>query len=169
MYSKGFDYKLELDEALDPEFAKYINSLISVPRIKLNNDKIRKRFEKEFILKHSYYGDLGYQGEFFSGPAICEVQDSEGWDKPDNQPDTFCHWIIKDDYRTLKFVNDNSEFFGIYYRPDIDPLWIKYLIQNFFEPNGYFLNGWIEDDNNKWIISNNHMWNRIKSGGTYER
>lgn len=164
MYSKGFDYKLELDEALDPEFAKYINSLISVPRIKLNNDKIRKRFEKEFILKHSYYGDLGYQGEFFSGPPICEVQDDPAeCDKPDNQPDAFCHWIIEDDYRTLKFDDDYFEFFGIYYRPDIDPLWIKYLILNFFEPNGYFLNGWIEDEKNMWIISKNFIQHRSKS------
>lgn len=54
-------------------------------------------------------------------------------------PGYWCQWIIDEDYNGEEaLVWDGNEKFYDYVK------WLEYLIKNFFEPEGYILNGSVE-------------------------
>ena len=79
-------------------------------------------------------------------------------DPPPSQPGLWCQWIVEDDqliWNGMKKVYDYTE-------------WLKYLIEHFFKPLGYTLNGSVEyqgeesSDFGKIIVENNVV--KLKGG-----
>jgi hypothetical protein len=72
---------------------------------------------------------------------------------PDGQPSLWCQWVPNDDGTAI--VWDGGEKFYEY----VD--WIKYLVENFFKPWGYVLNGEVSwsgediDDRGLIVIQDN--------------
>lgn len=50
---------LQLDEPLDQDFSKYMNSLFVFNRVSFDVKKLKSYFGEENINKNSYYGDSG--------------------------------------------------------------------------------------------------------------
>jgi hypothetical protein len=90
--------------------------------------------------------DTSFNGGFtFNKPVTAELirtinEFSEERHTPGNGiPGYWCQWIIGTDYnRNEALVWDENEKFYNYVE------WLEYLIKNFFEPEGYILNGSVE-------------------------
>jgi len=103
--------------------------------------------------KMCFNGELGEEGEYFIGGLGFCGQDSDDSvidhnTPPVTQPGLWCQWVINEADNCLEW--DGGEKFYDYEE------WLDYLIENFFEPLGYVLNGDIEwegeDDDDCGII-----------------
>lgn len=148
-YTTDFYGSLEFNKPVEPWLVDYIDKFNRTRRMKRDNEKIKELFPnwKELC----FNGELGENGEYFVGGLGFMGQDKDGSVidgnmPPITQPGLWCQWVIQDN----QLVWDEGEKF--YYYED----WLEYLIDNFFEPFGYVLNGDIEwngeDDDDFGII-----------------
>lgn len=151
-YTTDFYGTLQFNKPMTKKLGEYINKFSETRRMARDNDKIKEVYPnwKELC----YNGELGTEGEYFVGdddrfnffteqdPSVLNYNG-----KPSTQPGLWCQWII-DENGELAW--DGGEKFYHYIE------WLEYLIKNFFEPEGYILNGQIkfqgEDPTDKGTI-----------------
>lgn len=138
-YTTYFEGSLEFDREVTPQMKEYINRFSSTRRMPRDVEKIKEIYPNWREL--CFFGELGNKGEYFapiSNDFGQERDDSiidyNGYDES-IQPGLWCCWIINDDD---ELVWDGSEKFYNYVE------WLEYMINNFFNPAGYMLNGEIE-------------------------
>lgn len=156
-YSTWFDGSFSFNKPIVDGLKWYINEFSRIRHMNRDNEKIKQNFkdwEENCFLK-----DLGQNGEYFIGSKGYFGQDADNsilnYNKPpQTQPGLWCQWIINDED---KLVWDGGEKFYNYIE------WLQYLIDNFFKPFDYVLNGemkWQGDDSDdvgKIIIKNNEV------------
>lgn len=156
-YTTEFDGGFSINPTPTEEFANYINKFADTRRMKRDVEKIKEIFPnwKELCYKE----DLGEDGSYFVGGRGVAGQDFdesiiEYNTSPSSQPGLWCKWIIKEN----KLVWNLCEKFYDYIS------WLEYLIENFFEPEGYVLNGEVSyvgedgpNDKGLIIIENNKI------------
>lgn len=131
-YDTTFDGSVSFNKPITMELAAYINKFSEVRHMKRDVERIKEIYPNWEEL--CFNGHLGNEGEYFIG---------EEWDKSiidhnypsDSQPGIWCQWIINNNG---ELAWDEGEKFYEY------EAWLKYLIEHFFEPSGYILNGEIE-------------------------
>lgn len=134
-YSTYFDGSLEFNKPVGEQLKEYINRFSSTRRMERDVEKIKEIHPnwKELC----FFGDLGENGEYFA-----PISERYGQERDDDsiidynssgiQPGLWCQWIITDE---SELEWDGGEKFYNYIE------WLEYLIENFFEPLGYKLNG----------------------------
>lgn len=137
-YSTDFFGSLEFNKPVAPWLMEYINKFSGTRRMKRDPEVIKSQFPNWGEM--CFNGDLGEEGEYFIGGIGCFGQDSDksvldGNAPAKTQPGLWCQWIINES-GCLEW--DGGEKFYNYEE------WLEYLIDNFFEPLGYVLNGDIE-------------------------
>ena len=138
-YSTDFYGSLQFNKPVAPWLVEYINKFSETRRMKRDPEKIKELFPD--YGKMCFNGELGDDGEYFiGGLGFCgQTQDESVIDHntpPKTQPGLWCQWIINEKDNCLEW--DGGEKFYNYEE------WLEYLIDNFFEPIGYILNGDIE-------------------------
>lgn len=138
-YTTDFYGSLQFNKPVAPWLAEYINKFSGTRRMKRDPEKIKALFPD--YGKLCFNGELGDDGEYFiGGLGFCgQTQDESVIDNntpPKTQPGLWCQWIINEKENSLEW--DGGEKFYNYEE------WLEYLIDNFFEPLGYVLNGDIE-------------------------
>ena len=135
-YHTDFHGCFKFNRPVDAELVKYINRFGDTRRMKRDVDKIRELYPD--WEKYCFKGMLGVDGEYFIGG---EKEDIINYNLPPaTQPGLWCQWIIGTDLQSngINLAWDGGEKFYCYEE------WLDYLIDNFFEPLGYVLNGDIE-------------------------
>ena len=149
-YDTFFKGAFFFNKEVAPELVKYINLFSQTRRMKRDNKKIMDVCHNWRM--YSFNGELGQEGEYFVGGTGVYGQDADDSvvnynTPPITQPSLWCHWIIKGN----KLVWNGAEKFYNYIE------WLQYLIDNFFIPSGYILNGQVEwqgeDEDDFGIIS----------------
>lgn len=152
-YTTEFEGTLQFNKEITEELKNFINSFSASRHMKRDINKIKEIFPD--WKNHCFNGDLGVEGEFFVDIEGFSRQDKSILDfnyPPKTQPGLWCQWIINDNGE-LEW--DGGEKF--YYYEE----WLNYLIDNFFEPEGYILNGTISfegedsDDYGDIVVINN--------------
>lgn len=157
-YTTWFDGSLKFNKPVEDWLVEYINKFNNTRRMKRDNAKIKELFPD--WKKQCFAGNLGEEGEFFVGGLGFYGQDSDGSVLNNNgpaktQPGLWCQWIIGGDNDELMW--DEGEKFYDYVE------WLKYMINNFFDPLGYILNGDItwegeeSDDTGIIHVENNNV------------
>lgn len=140
-YNTDFKGSLKFNKLVTPQLKEYINRFSATRRMPRNNDKIKELYPnwKELC----FMGELGYKGEYFApDPKLTNfgqnhddsILDYNGYTSAVH-PGLWCQWIIDNND---ELVWDGNEKFYNY------EAWLDYLINHFFEPLGYILNGDIE-------------------------
>lgn len=130
-YTTDFYGTLTFNKPISEELKNYINKFSDTRRMKRNVDKIKEIFPD--WQKHCFNGNLGVDGEYFIGGDDDSIMDYNC--APKTQPGLWCQWIIND---CGELEWDGGEKFYNYDE------WLQYLIDNFFAPSGYILDGNIE-------------------------
>ena len=156
-YSTDFYGTLKFNKEVTPQLKEYINRFSHTRRMPRDNDKIKATYPnwKELC----FFGELGENGAYFAPEAPNFGQNNDGtiidyngW-KCAVHPGLWCQWIINDD-NELEW--DGGEKFYKYEE------WLEYLIDNFFEPLGYSLNGdiqWQGEENDDF--GNIHVFDNV--------
>ena len=133
-YTTDFSGSLSFNKPVEKWLVDYLDKFNETRRMKRDPEKIKKVFPnwKDFC----FNGDLGTEGEYFVGGLGFCGQDSDASVLDHNypaktQPGLWCQWKVTED--ALEW--DGGEKFYNYEE------WLEYLIDNFFEPLGYILNG----------------------------
>lgn len=136
-YNTDFYGAIWFNKPIENELAAYINDFASIRHMKRDVEKIKELYPD--WKDRCFNGDLGVDGEYFVGEEAGSVinYNSPGGDCPG----LWCQWIINDNGE-LEW--DGGEKFYDYVE------WLKYLISNFFEPNGYVLTGEIQFRGEYW-------------------
>lgn len=148
---------LSLDELLEDDFYEYLTKWMEAPHVKFDNTKLSDFFSKEYLHRFSYYGDLGKNGEFFA----CKPMHYKHYKEIISDgtyifPSIYCPWKMSIDKQTLLF---SLNPFEVLFPSDCN-IWLKYIIDNFFGPNGYFLNGnFVYSETGEYIVKNNKIMN----------
>ena len=134
-YTTDFEGTLQFNKEVTEELKNFINGFSDVRHMKRDVEKIKEVFPN--WKKKCYNGNLGVDGEYFiGGKGYCgQDEDCSIIDynfPPKSQPGLWCQWMINDDGE-LEW--DGGEKFYNYEE------WLIYLIENFFKPEGYVLNG----------------------------
>lgn len=154
-YTTEFEGTLQFNKEITEELKNFINKFSASRRMKRDVDKIKESFPD--WKKHCYNGNLGTEGEYFVDIECFVRQDESILDfnrPPKTQPGLWCQWIINDN-GDLEW--DGGEKFYHYEE------WLNYLIDNFFEPEGYVLNGIISfqgEDSSDYgdiVVHNNNV------------
>jgi hypothetical protein len=138
-YSTYFSGTLQFNKPVTEQLTEYINRFSATRRMPRDNEKIKAVYPNWREL--CFFGDLGRKGEYFVPSDKNLWQDNDGTVLDINgykekvHPGLYCQWIINDNgelewYGNEKFYNYEE--------------WLVYLIDNFFKPLGYVLNGDIE-------------------------
>lgn len=135
-YTTDFYGTLHFNKEVTPALKEYINRFSSTRRMPRDNEKIKEIYPnwKELC----FFGELGNKGEYFA-----PISNNFGQERDDSiidyngftesvHPSLWCKWIINNDGE-LEW--DGNEKFYNYEE------WLQYLINNFFAPLGYILNG----------------------------
>lgn len=155
-YTTDFFGEFEFDKPLNEHQIKYIQCF-STSRRMIRNSLMLKGIEDP--IRENVGLPIGDCGEFFLGEAIDYKFFSN--DKtvvdhntpPPTQPGLWCKWTVSDDGEKL-FWNGHEKFY--YYTE-----WLEYMINSFFKPWGYVLNGCVsfqgehDDDKGTIYIKNN--------------
>lgn len=156
-YTTDFNGVLTFNKEVMPELKDYINRFSNTRRMPRDNDKIKEIYPN--WKKLCFFGNLGNKGEYFAPNSKdygqeddASILDYNGF-KMSVHPGLWCNWIINDD-GNLEW--NGAEKFYNYVE------WLEYLIDNFFEPLDYELNGDItwqgEDSDDIGVI---HVVNNI--------
>lgn len=134
-YTTEFEGRFEFNKPVDTELRSYVNNFKNTRHMKRNNKVIKEIYpdwEKKCL-----NGELGENGEFFvSFDGISSMHDKSIINyncPPSTQPGLWCQWEITKNGKYLQW--DGTEKFYKYVE------WLSYMINNFFKPNGYILNG----------------------------
>lgn len=146
-YTTDFNGAFEITGKMPRNFIEYVNRFSSTRRMKRNPEKIKEIFPdwKELC----FNGELGKEGEYFARNSRCYGQEDDvsivDYNRSaDTQPGLWCQWIIttNEDFKDKEIQEftgylewDGGEKFYEYDK------WLKYLIENFFIPMGFELNG----------------------------
>ena len=138
-YTTDFFGSLEFNKPVAPWLADYIEKFNRTRRMKRDPEKIKELFPNWGEL--CFNGELGFEGAYFVGGLGFMGQDNDtsvlDHNEPSSdQPGLWCQWVINVEKNCLEW--DGGEKFYNYEE------WLEYLIDNFFEPLGYVLNGDIE-------------------------
>ena len=157
-YTTYFNGALTFNKEVTPQLKEYINRFSSTRRMSRDVEKIKEIYPnwKELC----FFGDLGEKGEFFAPRSKNyghddddSILDYNGF-RESVHPGLWCQWIINDDN---ELVWDEGEKFYNYIE------WLEYMIEKFFKPLGYILNGEIDwdgessDDTGRIVVSNNEV------------
>ena len=129
-YDTTFSGGLHFNKPVAEWLEDYINEFSANRRLKRDPEKIKELYPNWG--KFCFNGELGVDGEYFTGENSYRDQSVVDYNRPPStQPGLWCQWIIHDGELTW----DGNEKFYEY------EAWLQYLIDNFFEPLGYVLNG----------------------------
>lgn len=156
-YTTYFNGSLKFNKPVEDWLVEYIDKFCNTRRMKRDNEKIKELYPN--WKKLCFAGNLGEEGEYFVGGNGFMGQDHDTSvinynGSPAAQPGLWCQWVINEDD---ELVWDEGEKFYEYVE------WLHYLIDNFFDPLGYILNGEItwdgedSDDVGTIIVTNNHV------------
>ena len=141
-YTTNFEGKLKIEPTLPQPAIKYINKFSGTRRMK-------RVFENNI---HGIDGEFFVDGKGFAGQDNDDSVVNSNM-PPSTQPGLWCQWVVSDCGNFLKW--DESEKFYHYTE------WLSYMINSFFAPNRFRLNGEIswqgEDpsDNGTIFVKNN--------------
>lgn len=159
---------IKIEPSLSDYDKSYLINFNLTPHYKRNVDEIEKRFKGE----QGYMGDYGEEGEFFvknfvdiEGLFIMDQDSIPDNDTiienkpPSSQPSIHCPW---------KPSHTKGIICDLQFSSNIR--WLKWLIKNFFIPNGYDLNGTviIKDNTSRdkyVIVESNEIKYKIKDNG----
>ncbi len=138
-YTTDFCGKFEFNKPVEPWLVEYVDKFCNSRRMKRDNEKIKELYPKWKDL--CFNGELGVEGEYFIGGIgfMGQGDDDSVLNNNDpacTQPGLWCQWVVTEDGKYLEW--DGGEKFYEYER------WLEYLIDNFFTPLGYILNGDVE-------------------------
>lgn len=156
-YTTYFNGNFEIKERnsgnpINEELKIYINRFSLTRRMTRDNNKIKEVYPNWEEL--CFHGNLGTNGEYFIGERGFTDESVINYNGSSPQPGLWCQWIINN---KGELVWDSGEKFYNYVE------WLEYLIKNFFEPEGYILNGEVtfegEDDDDFGVIvcKDNHV------------
>ena len=138
-YTTDFYGSLTFNKPVSEELKAYINRFACTRRMPRDNDKIKEIYPNWREL--CFFGELGRNGEYFAPISNIMGQEQDdsiidynGWECSVH-PGLWCQWIINDNGE-LEW--DGGEKFYNYIE------WLEYLIEHFFKPLGYILNGDIQ-------------------------
>ena len=137
-YTTWFEGGLTPNKPFKKEFVNYINDF-SEKRHEPRDVEIIKRSDPDWA-KHCLDGNLGPYGMYYIGGFDEEIIDHSAA-KGYTCPGYWCDWHINEKTGVVEW-NGAEKF---YEYTD----WLIFLIENFFEPAGYILNGefiWIGED-----------------------
>ena len=154
-YTTYFNGEFQFDKPVTEELKVYINKFSETRRMIRDNDKIKALYPN--WEKLCFNGELGENGEYFIGGGenyFGDARDTSVIDhnKSGSQPGLWCQWVIDEDG---ELVWDEGEKFYNYTE------WLEYLIEHFFAPSGYVLNGTVfyegedSDDFGKIVVTDN--------------
>ena len=150
-YTTCFYGEVKFDRPVSKELASYINEFAKTRHVRMDVEVIKRIYPDWERL--CWKKNLGNEGEYFIGkriqvsrPYIDSEETFNSWIKqckaangilddnypPSGVPGLWCHWIINSD--------GNLCWSGAEKFYDYD-LWLQYLIEHFFKPEGYILNG----------------------------
>jgi hypothetical protein len=139
-YTTDFEGHFTFDRPVDPALKEYIDAFCNIRHVKRDVNKL-KSFKD--IRRENVGLPLGKDGEYYVGSVddgnMGQMGDESVIDNnnnPETQPGLWCQWTINDSSKWL--IWDGGEKFYNYTE------WLVYLIDNFFKPFGYVLNGEIE-------------------------
>lgn len=137
-YTTWFNGSLTFNKPVTEELKNYVNKFSNVRHMKRDIGKLKEVHPN--WMDECYKGNLGCDGEFFVGSTgfMTQAKDEDIIDynyPPLGVPGLWCQWIITDDDE-LEW--DGEEKFYNYVE------WLEYLINKFFKPEDYILNGTIE-------------------------
>ncbi len=153
-YTTYFSGEFQFDKPVTDELKAYINKFSDTRRMVRDNDKIKELYPnwKELC----FNGELGENGAYFIGGSGYFGQAGDisivSYNNSGSQPGLWCQWIIDGDG---ELVWDEGEKFYNYVE------WLEYLIEHFFAPSGYKLNGTVfyegedSDDFGKIVVTSN--------------
>jgi hypothetical protein len=166
-YHTEFDGDLQITPRLIRHHRAYIQAFCESRRMKRDPDKIDGNEKSDVrILVGLPKGDEG---------AFCIGTGNFGQDKdasiidynspPHGQPSLWCHWEVTEDGERLTPI-DGKNYSATQ--------WLQYLIDNFFKPWGYTLNGEVdaygEDSTDLWrLVVEDNMIERWVGKVVYER
>lgn len=153
-YTTYFNGAFTFNKPVTDELKTYINKFCDTRRMLRDNDKIKELFPNWEEL--CFNGKLGENGAYFIGGNGIFGQDHDGsimnYNKAGSQPGLWCQWVIND---AEELVWDENEKFYNYVE------WLEYLIEHFFAPLGYVLEGTVfydgedSDDFGKIVVTDN--------------
>ena len=137
-YTTDFYGSLKFNKPVEEWLVDYINKFSDTRRMKRDPEKIKELFP-DWESK-CFNGNLGVDGCYFIGGGGFAGQDHDksilDYNRPPvRQPGLWCQWIIN---YNGELEWDGNEKFYEYVE------WLEYLVENFFAPLGYILNGDIE-------------------------
>mgnify|MGYP006280343865 CR=1 FL=1 len=156
-YTTNFQGSFAFNRPVEQKHVEYIKAFSETRRMK-RNSVILEQFADP--LRVAVDLPIGIDGEFFvNGVGFY----GQGHDEsvlnynasPETQPGLWCQWIINGKHNTLEW-NGGEKFYNY-----VD--WLEYLIKNFFNPWGYYLNGKVEwqgedeDDHGVIIVKSNNI------------
>ncbi len=148
-YSTDFEGALNIFPLIKPEHKAYINKFSGTRRVKRKefltvsrSDPVRLAVDLPVGEEGCYFvGAEGYAGQEWDANDVVDHSTP-----PKGQPGLWCQWMVNNDH--LEW--DGSEKFQSYVE------WLEYLIDHFFNPWGYVLNGEIrwqgEDSDDRGVI-----------------
>jgi hypothetical protein len=144
-YTTEFKGSFLLDRKLDQNHFDYLNAFSTTRRMR-RNAKIAEKMEDSARINAGL--PIGFDAEYFVGSRENFGQEHDSsiisYNSPSiTQPSLWCQWVPSEDYNCIEW--DGSEKFYHYNE------WIQYMIDNFFIPWKYILNGYV-------------IWNGERSG-----
>jgi hypothetical protein len=156
-YTTDFNGSITISPTIKPEHKAYINLFSETRRMKRNAELTEKRpdpvrnaaglpvgidtdseqFNVVYGVEDGYFvGAKGFCGQESSDKAEDLVNSNS---PPAGQPGLWCQWVVGGDWINEDELGWNgTEKFYDYVE------WMEYLIEHFFKPWGYVLNGQIE-------------------------
>jgi len=166
-YAIHFTGSIQLDRPLQPEQTAYLRRFLSTRRISWANEYVQ---ELPDPLREAVGLPVGHEGAYFVGLSLDELK-VDVWQPlvknqklrqnkpPQGQPRLWCAWKLEEDGITLRYA-DKRELYFCY-------AWLSYLIEHFFTPWDYQLNGEItwqgddEADHGTIVVRQSHLEHRL--------
>jgi hypothetical protein len=142
-YTTEFEGSFTISPTIKPEHAVYLNRFAETRRMQRDSSILQSE-EFPDPIRESIGLPIGIDGEYFVGGGGLVGQERDrsivDYNKPPRtQPELWCQWIVtKTQGGTDVLVWDGGEKFYAYIE------WLEYLIEHFFKPWGYTLNGSVE-------------------------
>ena len=155
-YHTSFWGNASFNKEVDPVFKAFINRFNEERHVKRDPEVIKKI--DPLWMQHCFDGDLGPDGAYYTVPMALpvkfikderykmllngmadnsfgdleDISVTDNDNEPEGCPGLYCPWRISEEG---KLIWDGWE------KPDAYLEWLKYLIDHFFAPKGFVLNG----------------------------
>lgn len=181
-YSTGFSGSFILDRPLEAPLAKYFREFVRIRHMKRDVEKIKSMDTK--WEEHCFNGMIGWEGSYYIPPLRFPVDwidpDQLHWEAvpengfiekehgdihdrsvveynipPENIPGLWCHWCLERDDQTIVWNKMEKTYAYV--------SWLRFLIDKFFKPYDYRLNGTVsyqgdsEDDGGNITVIDNEI------------